>query len=88
MRSTLLALCSVASMFLVGASPAHAQQSWDVNLSAAYMDFDLSGTGQTGGVAVGAISIKSMPLLKARRKASPSAMTPSGCLRPKRSPHW
>ena len=52
MRSTFLAFCSMASMLLVGAAPAHAQESWDLNVSAAYMDFDLSGTGQTGGVAV------------------------------------
>ena len=52
MRSTFLAFCSVASLLGVGASPAHAQQSWDLNVSAAYVDFDLSGTGQTGGVAV------------------------------------
>ena len=52
MRSTFLAFCSVASILLAGASPAHAQESWGLNVSAAYMDFDLSGTGQTGGVAV------------------------------------
>ena len=52
MRSTFVVMCGVVSMLFAGAASASAQDGWAVNVSASYMDFDLSGTGQTGGMAV------------------------------------
>ena len=51
MRSTLFVAC-VTAVLLAGATSAQAQESWTLNVSASYLDFDLSGTGQTGGLAV------------------------------------
>ena len=53
MRSTLrLFFCSMA-MILTGTSAARAQDGWSsLSVSAARIDFDLSGTGQTNGMAV------------------------------------
>lgn len=47
-----LVLC-VSALSVVGVSTAHAQSAWgDLSVSAARIDYDLSGTGSATGVAV------------------------------------
>lgn len=52
MRATLRLFFGVIAIVFASASAAAAQDAWALNVSANYMDFDLSGTGQTSGLAV------------------------------------
>lgn len=53
MRTTIRVFCSLAMVLLASVSTARAQGSWsEISVLAARVDFDLSGTGQTNGVAV------------------------------------
>jgi opacity protein-like surface antigen len=48
-----LTLSFVCALSIVGVSTAHAQSAWgDLSVSAARIDYDLSGTGSAAGVAV------------------------------------
>jgi outer membrane protein W len=53
MRTTIRVFSFVALVLLVSVSTARAQGSWsEISVSAARVDFDLSGTGETNGLAV------------------------------------